>query len=63
VNLSAKQESQMIELEEGLSLCGRCTCGNWVGWITRVDHRTYTIGWMGGEYTTQLRPDLEDEDD
>jgi hypothetical protein len=49
----------MIELEEGLVLCGRCVCGLEVGYIIRVDRETYTISWRDGE-TTQLRPDFED---
>ncbi|HEX5508454.1 MAG TPA: hypothetical protein VFX37_08110 [Pseudolabrys sp.] len=52
----------MIELEDGLELCGRCVCGSAVGWIISVGQRTYRIKWMDGHETTQLRPDLDDED-
>ena len=51
----------MIELEDGLTLCGRCIWVSRVGYIVKVERRTYTIQWRDG-YTTQLRPDLEDEE-
>ena len=53
----------MIKLDEedGLSLCGRVTCGFHVGFITEIGRRTYRIHWDDGSYTTQLRPDADDE--
>ena len=51
----------MITLEDGLSLCGRCVLGLNVGYILKVDQRTYTIRWLDGQVTTQIRPDIEDE--
>jgi hypothetical protein len=51
----------MIELEDGLSLCGRCICGYNVGYIFKIEQRTYSIRWLDGEITTQLRPDLKDD--
>lgn len=53
----------MIELHEGLSLCGRVSCGEKLGWIIEVTRRTYRVRWIDGEFTTQLRPDLDDEDE
>jgi hypothetical protein len=54
------EESSMITLEDGLSLCGRCVCGYEVGFITWVGPKTYRIKWRDGE-TTQARPDLEED--
>lgn len=51
----------MIELDEGLVRSGRVTCGFKVGFITEVGRRTYSIRWLDGETTTQLRPDLDEE--
>lgn len=53
----------MIKLEDGLELSGRCICGYAVGWISEVTRTTYSIRWMDGHTTTQLRPDLDDEDE
>lgn len=53
----------MIHLEDGLSLCGRCVCGFEVGYIVSIGGRTYRIRWLDGNETTQLRPDVEIEDD
>ena len=50
----------MITLEDGLSLCGRCILGEAVGYIISVGRRTYTIRWIDGEVSTQIRPDLDD---
>lgn len=52
----------MIELEDGLTLCGRCIWGNAVGYIVEITSRTYRIRWIDGNYTTQARPDLDDEE-
>lgn len=52
----------MIKLEDGLSLCGRCVCGNEVGYIVEVTSTTYTIRWRDGD-TTQLRPDFDSEEE
>ncbi len=52
----------MIELEDGLSLCGRCIWGNAVGYIVHVGQKTYRVRWIDGNYTTQARPDLGDEE-
>ena len=52
----------MILLEDGLVSCGRCILGLEVGHIIKVTPRTYTIKWRDGE-TTQLRPDLDDEEE
>ena len=52
----------MIELEDGLSLCGRCIWGTQVGYIVEVGSRTYRVRWLDGNYTTQERPDLDDEE-
>ena len=52
----------MINLEDGLSLCGRCIMGTNVGYIIRVGRRTYSIRWLDGATTTQLRPDTDDEE-
>lgn len=52
----------MIELDEGLVLSGRCTWGNMVGFICEIGRATYRIRWIDGEFTTQARPDLDDED-
>jgi hypothetical protein len=52
----------MIKLEDGLCLSGRCVWAMNVGWITHVGRRTYRVKWLGGEETTQLRPDLDDEE-
>jgi len=56
-----KMGSDMITLEDGLSLSGRCIWGSNVGYITRVGQRTYSIRWLDGQVTTQLRPDVDDE--
>lgn len=53
----------MIELEDGISLCGRCVCGYQVGYILSIGRETYTIGWLDGATTTQLRPDIEIDDE
>lgn len=53
----------MIELEDGLSLCGRCILGHAVGYIISVGQRTYSIRWLDGEITTQLRPDCNEDED
>ena len=50
----------MINLEDGLASCGRCTCGTKVGYIIHVGQKTYTIRWRDGD-TTQLRPDLDED--
>ena len=52
----------MIELEDGLTNCGRCIWGTKVGYIISVTSRTYRVRWLDGEVTEQLRPDLEDEE-
>ena len=52
----------MIELEDGLSLSGRCIWGMKVGYIAKVGQRTYTIRWMDGQFTTQIRPDWDEEE-
>lgn len=52
----------MITLEDGLSLCGRCIWGMKVGYIVEVTSKTYRVRWIDGEFTTQLRPDLDDEE-
>lgn len=49
-----------LHLEEGICINGRCVWGMHVGFITRVDRDTFTIGWRDGE-TTMLRPDDEEE--
>ena len=51
----------MIELEDGLSLCGRCVWGTAVGYIVSVDRETYRVRWIDGNYTTQARPDLDED--
>jgi hypothetical protein len=51
----------MIKLEDGLTLSGRCILGMQVGYICKIEQRTYTIRWIDGEFTTQLRPDYEEE--
>ena len=54
----------MIEFDEGRpTLCGRVTCGNQVGFITEVNRQTYRVRWLDGAETTQLRPDLDGEDE
>lgn len=52
----------MIQLEDGLSLCGRCTWGMNAGYIIEVTRRTYRVRWLDGEITTQLRPDLDHDE-
>jgi hypothetical protein len=52
----------MINLEDGLSLCGRCTCGTHAGYIISIGRREYTIRWLDGAITSQLRPDVEDDE-
>ncbi len=52
----------MIILEDGLARCGRCVWGMKVGYILGVEQRTYRIRWLDGEITTQLRPDLDEEE-
>lgn len=49
-----------LHLDEGICINGRCVWGFEVGFITRVDRDTFTIGWRDGE-TTLLRPDDEEE--
>ena len=51
----------MIELQDGLARGGRCNCGMKIGWISSIGNRTYTICWIDGETTTQLRPDLDED--
>jgi len=53
----------MIELEDGLSYCGRCVWGMNVGYIIDITRDTYRIRWLDGEVTTHLRPDEDEEDD
>lgn len=53
------ERSAGLHLEEGICINGRCVWGMHVGFITRVDRDTYTIGWRDGE-TTLLRPDDEE---
>jgi hypothetical protein len=55
------EDLKMILLDEGLVLSGRATCGMNAGYISKIERRTYTIRWLDGEFTTQLRPDLEDD--
>ena len=50
----------MIKLEDGMSLCGRCVWGTNVGYIMKIERDTYTVRWLDGEITTQLRPDEDD---
>ena len=52
----------MIQFDNGLSLCGRVTWGTNAGYITEIGQRTYRVRWLDGEFTTQLRPDISDED-
>lgn len=52
----------MIQFDEGLSLCGRVTCGLQAGYITHVGLKTYRVRWLDGNETEQLRPDLDDDD-
>ncbi|HMI55180.1 MAG TPA: hypothetical protein VK494_03235 [Gemmatimonadaceae bacterium] len=49
-----------LTLEDGICINGRCVWGFEVGYITRADRETFTIGWRDGE-TTLLRPDDEEE--
>lgn len=51
----------MIHLDDGLVRGGLCVWGTKLGWICEIGRRTYRIRWMGGEFTTQLRPDLDEE--
>ena len=53
----------MIKLDDGLSLCGRCIWGTKVGYITKVQRRTYSLRGLDGEITTQLRPDWDEENE
>lgn len=53
----------MITLEDGLVSCGRCVCGFQVGFIFRIERRTYSIRWLDGAETTQIRPDLDEDED
>lgn len=52
----------MIKFDDGLTLCGRVTWANNVGYIVQVTPRTYRVRWLDGEITEQLRPDLDDEE-
>ena len=52
----------MIELEDGLTLSGRCIWGYRVGYILNVGRRTYRIRWIDGNETEQLRPDCDEEE-
>ena len=52
----------MIEFDEGLTQCGRVTCGTMAGYIIQITSRTYRVRWLDGEITEQLRPDLDDEE-
>lgn len=53
----------MIQLEDGLSLCGRCVWGSSVGYIISVTPATYRVRWLDGSETEQLRPDLDEENE
>lgn len=53
----------MIKLEDGLTRGGRCICGNQVGFILDVGKETYRIRWIDGNITTQIRPDLDEDED
>ena len=52
----------MINFDDGLTLCGRVTWGFKAGYIISIDRETYRVRWLDGECTTQLRPDLDDEE-
>jgi len=50
--------TDMIDLDDGLVLSGRCTCGNQAGYICWIGRDTYRIRWLDGEFTEQLRPEI-----
>ena len=52
----------MIHLEDGLTRSGRAVWGTKVGYICEVGRRTYRIRWIDGQFTTQLRPDLDEDE-
>jgi hypothetical protein len=52
----------MIELLGKLEVCDPVSCGSAMGFITWVDAREYGILWLDGNTTTQLRPDLDEEE-
>ena len=49
--------------EDGLSLNARVVCAMAVGFVTHIGQRTYTIRWLDGEMTTQLRPDISEPEE
>jgi hypothetical protein len=50
-------------LDEGLVRNGRCAWGPFkIGFICEIGRRTFRIKWMDGNYTTHLRPDLDEDD-
>ena len=52
----------MIDLEEGLVLSGRVTCGYHAGYITEITSKTYRVRWLDGDESEQLRPDFDDQE-
>ena len=48
----------MIQFDGPFSLNCRVVCSMAVGFITHIDARTYTVKWLDGAESTQLRPDL-----
>jgi len=56
-------ERKMIKFDDGLSLCARVTCGYQAGYIIEIGAKTYRVRWLDGEISTQLRPDLDCEDE
>jgi hypothetical protein len=53
----------MIQFDEGTpTLCGRVTWGTKAGYITEINRQTYRVRWLDGAETSQLRPDLDDEE-